>query len=219
MIRHIVVTFPLLLLFVFKSQSQRVIEFGIKPTEWAFRNFEAYAGTGTKNLRYGLILSFRPATKNSGTVPSGGSGMAGGYGHRYLNRLYTSYTLGVYHKRYIGATKTGFIEADIFYRNWHFSHKQARFDEDKYSFDGERTERINVYGLKLLAGQTFMLSKRAAGYNLYLDIYLGAGIRYQDGTYETFNGLVNEIYYDYKKEHISKLWPTPQFGIKVGLLK
>ena len=149
--------------------------------------------------------------------------MAGGYGYRCINWLYTSYTIGLYNKVYLGKALTTFLETDVFYRNWHFDKKPAEFhDAEKtpLDFNGVRTENVDVYGLKLLIGQTFLFkSKEQKGFKPYLDIYAGAGIRYQEETYQTFNGYVGDIFYTYKIDKFFHVWPTPQLGLKLGLLK
>jgi hypothetical protein len=206
-----------------QGKAQQVIEFGIKPTEFAFLNFETNFAIGNKKARYGIFLSYRPSTQDSGLVRSGGSGAAGGYGHRYLNRLYTSYTLGVYNKAYVNKALTVFIEMDIFYRNWQFDRKPAEFngsEKTRFNFKGIRTENVDVYGLKLLFGKTFLIANtKGKGFKPFLDVYAGAGIRYQEETFETFNGYVGDTFYAYKKDRFYHVWPTPQLGVKLGLLK
>lgn len=199
------------------GKSQRVMEFSIKPTEAVFLNFEVNAAIGNKKTRYGILLSYRPSTQDSGLAKNGGSGAAGGYGHNHYNKLYNSFTVGFYRKSYFGES-LGFWEVDIFYRNWSFKDKQARFETKGYSFQGVRTENVNVYGLKILMGQTFFLTRKDKRLRLYGDIYAGAGIRYKQGYYKTSDGYVNDVYYDYIKEKYSEIWPSPQLGIKLGLM-
>lgn len=200
-------------------QSQRVIEIGIKPTEFIFRNFEANAAIGNQKARYGIFLSYRPSTQSSGEVKSFGSGSAGGYGHNHYNKLYNSYTVGLYQKTYINKKLTAFFEADVFYRNWSFKNKQALFKNvEGYRFDGTRTENVDVYGLKLLIGQTIFLSPKENKHRFYLDIYGGLGIRHKKEAYETTDGYVYDEYYAYKKENFSSTPIGVQGGVKFGLL-
>ncbi|OQP63102.1 hypothetical protein A3860_03770 [Niastella vici] len=207
-------------IFIFlEGRSQRVMEFGIKPTEAAFLNFEANAAIGNKKTRYGILLSYRPSTQDSGRVNSGGSGAAGGYGHRYLNKLYKSYTIGFYQKTYVNKALDTYLEADVFYRNWRFKNKHASFqDVEGYNFQGLRTENVDVYCLKLLIGQTIFLTPATRKVRLYLDVYGGLGYRYQEETYETFDGYVNDDYYSYKKDKFNYRRITPQGGVKFGLM-
>lgn len=201
------------------ARSQRVIEIGIKPTEAAFLNFEANAGIGNKKARYGIFLSYRPATQSSGKVDGFGSGSAGGYGHNHFNKLYNSYTVGLYQKTYVNKELTTFLEADVFYRNWSFKNKQALFDNaEGYRFDGTRTENVDVYGLKLLIGETIFLTPKKRKRRFYLDVYGGLGIRHKKETYETFDGYVRDDYYAYKKEEFKSTPIGIQGGVKLGLL-
>jgi hypothetical protein len=108
---------------------------------------------------------------------------------------------------------------DVYYRNWNFKDKNASFDNvESYSFDGTRTENVNVYGLKLVGGKTIYLTKKDKKLKPYLDVYAGLGFRHRDESYETRNGTVNETYYIYKKDHFSENYPTPQVGFRLGLM-
>lgn len=175
-----------------KGNSQRVIELNIKPPEFAFLNVETQIGIGTPKARYGLLLSYRPSTQDSGLAKSVGTGAADGYGHGVANRLCRAYTAGLYNKTNISKTLTTFLETDIFYRNRHFDKKQAEYhnaEKTAQDFNGIRTENVDVYCLKLLLGKTRLFKPtKEKKTKLYVDAYIGAGIRYQEETYETFNG-------------------------------
>ena len=211
-----------IVLIALAANCQKVVEVSIKPMELLFLNFETHIGIGTAKTRYGLLLSFRPSTQDSGLAKSGGTGAAGGYGYRYNNRLYRAYTVGLYNKVYINKALDVFLETDIFYRNWHFDKKPAEYrnvEKTMQEFKGVRTENVDVYCLKLLVGQTLPFkTKREVKFKPYADVYIGAGIRYQKETYETFNGTVGGTFYAYKKDRSHYVWPTPQLGVKVGLL-
>lgn len=203
-----------------KADCQKVFEAGIKPTECAFLNFETHIGIGTATTRYGLLLSYRPSTQESGAaIPQFWNGAGGDYDRRFANKLYTSYTLGLYGKRYFG-TSDLFLQADAFYRNWHFDKKHAEYDNVERalsSYNGTRTENVNVYCMKLLFGRTFY-AKVTNSSRLYMDLYAGVGARYQQETYETFDGTVGSTYYSYKKDEHHYFWPTPQCGIMIGIV-
>lgn len=202
---------------ILSGQSQNIIEIGIKPSEFLLQNFETNFAIGNKNLRLGFYLSYRPSTQESGEVKAIGTGIAGTYGQSFNNKFYTSYTLGIYQKTYI--KKGFFLEADLFYRNWSFKNKYVEFyNIEGYEFQGIRTENIDVFGLKLLIGKTLILSKKEKKVKPYIDVYIGGGIRRKTSTYKTFNGYINEVYYEYKKEHFTDWFPTPQVGVKLGLI-
>jgi hypothetical protein len=202
-----------------QSKAQRVIEFGIKPTELPFLNIETNFAFGTPKTRYGIILAYRLSTKDSGLIKRQGSGAAGGYGKPHFNRLYHSYTLGLYQKTYLNKALDFFIETDVLYRNWNFKKKQAEYRTvEGYNFKGLRTENVDVYCLKVLVGKTF-LSHKEKRFKTYWDVYAGAGIRYKEETYETFNGYVDRTPYAYKKDKFYYTWPSPQLGVKLGLIK
>jgi hypothetical protein len=124
---------------------------------------------------------------------------------------------------YINKALTTFLETDLFYRNWHFDKKPAEFhdaEKRQFEFKGIRTENVDVYGLKLLLGRTFFFkAKKEKKIKPYLDIYTGAGIRYQEETFETFNGYVADTFYAYRRDTYYHIWPTPQLGLVLGLIK
>lgn len=218
--RYLILTIAFLNLIFLQGKSQPVIEFGIKPTEFALLNFETNFAIGSKKTRYGIILSYRPATRDSGLIKDIGSGAAGGYGQNHFNKLYTSYTLGLYHKTYLNKKLNLFLEPDIFYRNWKFEKKPAEYhNAEGYRFKGLRTENVDVFCLKILFGKTFLLSHKEKKFKPFIDIYAGAGIRYKTETYETFNGYVYDVFYTYKKDRFYYTWPSAQLGVKLGLLK
>ncbi|MBY0478223.1 MAG: hypothetical protein K2Q24_11290 [Chitinophagaceae bacterium] len=200
-----------------KINAQTIVEFGLKPLETFHRNFEINLGLGNKKVVIGTLLAYRFSNQDSGKVGSAGSGLAGGYSWRYNNNLYDSYTAGIYVKRYFGKTRYHFIQVDLFYRNWAFQNKPARYRDERYSFNGIRKENIDVYCIKLLVGKTYFLSKKNTKRRPYIDAYAGAGFRYQVENFETFNGEVNTVYFPYLKERNYNRWFTPQLGIKMGL--
>lgn len=211
----------LLCIVTMTASSQAVFEWGVKPTELLFRNIEGNFGVGDKMHRYGIFLAYRPSTQKAGLVNDIGAGSTGGYEiSRVTDNLYNAYTTGFYYKTYAKKHPASFYEVDAFYRNWNFKHKYAEFnDAEGYRFKGDRSENVDVYGLKLLAGQTFLLSRRDRKTKLYIDFYGGVGIRYQSEVYQTFNGTVDDVYYNYRKDMYHHLLPSLQGGIRIGLLK
>lgn len=218
--RHLFFALTICSMTFLQGKAQRVYETGIKPTEFVFLNFETNFAIGNKKTRYGIFLSYRPSTQDAGLVKGVGTGATGGYGQPHFNKLYSSYTLGLYQKTYLNKALDLFLETDIFYRNWNFEKKSAEYrNVESYRFKGLRTENVDVYGLKLLFGKTLLLTQKEKKFKPYLDVFIGAGIRYKEETYETFNGYVYDTYYDYKKDKFYYTWPTPQLGVKLGLLR
>lgn len=202
-------------------QGQEVIEVNIKPFEWALLNFETGIAVGNEKTRVGVFLSYRPATQVSGEVKALGSGLAGGYGQNHLNRLYNSYTIGLFQKTYFKKQTKFFFETNLFYRNWQFTKKYARLDNvEGYRFNGNRTERVHVYGLKLLIGRTMKLFNKRSGNTFFaIDIVAGLGSRYKTSKYETINGTVYDLFYNYLPEQEDRFIITPQFGVKLLLVR
>ena len=203
----------------FYTKAQLVTEVSIKPLEFCLLNFETNIAVGTERSRLGLILAYRPSTQDSGHVEPFGHGADFGDYRTEFNKLYASYTLGLYYKRYFFRDKSYYFEGDLLFRNWYFKDKQASFDNgENYNFDGTRTENVKVYALKILGGKTFMLGSEENKFRLFLDLYSGLGIRYKDAVYETYNGYVNGTYYAYHKEHYAQVLPAAHIGFKIGFI-
>jgi hypothetical protein len=197
------------------------MELSIKPSEIIFLNFETHIGIGSPKFQYGLLLSYRPSTQDSGVALKAGAGQS--YGQRCQNRLYTSYTIGLYDKFYVNKSMKFFIQNEVFYRDWFFNKKYAEYsnvEKTLEEYKGLRTENINVYCLKALLGYTVLFkAKQERKIKFYMDLFAGIGIRDQEGTYETYNGTVANVYYTYKKDKDHYVWVTPQFGINIGICR
>ena len=168
----------------------------------------------------GFTIAYRPSTQNSGTIKSYGHGLAGAYLYQnFNNNLYNAVTVGVNSKCFIIKKYNLFIEAHLFYRYWWFKNKYAEFDNAIGTrFKATRTESQNVYGLKILFGNSYQFMKESK-IKPIIDVYLGFGVRYKTWQFETFNGTNREKYYSYNKETGNYWTPTLQGGFKVGIGK
>ena len=216
-----------LCMIINKAWSQTVYEWGIKPSELLFRNIETDFGFGNTRYRYGIILSYRPSYADSAVVEGAWGGglppFTGGYvAQNYENPVHRSVTIGFYYKLYSVRHPKEFNEMEVFYRDWHCNKAYVKFyDGEKIvpAFKGIRTENINVFGLKWLTGETFQLKSKKNKLRPYLDIYGGAGIRYQAQHYQTFDGDVENVHYTYLSQHFGALVPSLHMGIRIGLMK
>jgi hypothetical protein len=218
--RGIIITMIVLLTATVNVHAQKRFEVGIKPSQFFFKDFEINAGLGSKRKVIGLILSYRPSTNSSGVVTGAGDGVAGGYTLQNMyNPLYTGYTIGVYRKVNMVSPASLFVETDLFYRNWNYKNKDAEYrSTEGYRFRGNRSENVDVFAFKFLLGNTFRFNKKKP-VNIYIDGFTGVGIRYKRSEFETRNGEVMEIYYDYKKDIFREILPSVHFGIKTGIMK
>lgn len=187
------------------------------PTEFIGLNFPLTIEKIVGRHAFALTLAYRPSTQSSGEV-QGGKGSMGGYDiQNFTNYLYNAVTIGIGTKYYIPQWYNFFFETDVFYRHWWFDDKYASYPNvEGYRFNGRRTESQNVYGIKLLGGRSFEI-KSNSRIKFVVDIYAGLGLRYRTHVYETFDGTVNDTYYLYLKETGNDFYPTPQFGLKVGM--
>jgi hypothetical protein len=218
--RGIIISIVILIAATVNVQAQKRFEIGVKPTQILFYDFEINAGLGSKRKLMGLILSYRPSTLESGLVTGAADGVAGGYTLQNMyNGLHTGYTVGIYRKVYMVSPASLFVETDLFYRNWNFKNKDAEYrSTEGYRFKGNRTENVDVFAFKFLLGNTFLLNKKNP-VSIYIDGFTGVGIRYKRSEFETRNGEVMEIYYDYKKDIFREVLPSLHFGIKTGIMR
>lgn len=143
------------------------------------------------------------------------------FGEYYLqnfnNDFLQAYKIDFGLKYYFREERDYFIAVNPFYRHWWMDKESCYYNNPKhYNFDGTRTDRVNVFGCKLLVGEHFDLFKTDK-MSLNFCPYLGLGFRYTFYQYETFNGTVNEQYYTYLKENFEKWHITPQIGFMCGL--
>ena len=70
----LIIYISFLFLFAFNANCQSVMELSIKPSEIIFLNFETHIGIGSPKFQYGLLLSYRPSTQDSGVALKAGAG-------------------------------------------------------------------------------------------------------------------------------------------------
>ena len=206
--------------FYLKAQKVELPEFTMStyPIQFLFNEYSLnFEKLFAQKQTAGFLLSYRPSTKNSGEFEGGGHGVFGDYSSQnYFNPYYNSFTFGLNTKRYISKRNNIYLDLLGFYRHWWFENKTISFDnEEGYRFNGLRTEHQNVYGIKLLIGNTSIISTNSR-IKPFLDIYFGLGVRYKAADFKTFNGTVNDIYYDYRNDKNYFWLPSAHFGIKFG---
>lgn len=187
------------------------------PVQYFFLDFPFIIEKSYQRHTLGVLISYRPSTKSSGEIP-GITGLGGEYIYQnYWNPLYNGVTAGFVSKYYLSEKRKSFLEADLFYRFWWFNNKDAIFDNvEGYRFEGTRTERQHIAGLKLLFGSSKKLPSKSR-YQPFLDTYFGLGVRYKYYQFETYDGFVWDQYYDYKKDQ-GNLWlPSIHVGVRIGL--
>ncbi|GAL86679.1 hypothetical protein MYP_3909 [Sporocytophaga myxococcoides] len=188
------------------------------PTQYIFKDYPITFEKIHNRHTFGITGSFRSSTKSGGEARATGSGMFGGYSSDNMrNYLYNAYTIMLNSKFYPGKGRSFFVEGVLFYRRFWFDNKYVKFEDmgGKYSFEGTRTERQNQYGFRLQCGFTFYILKSRKTHPIF-EIYAGMGPSYKETTYITENGMINEAYYDYKKEFRTSWSPIFNAGVKVG---
>jgi len=135
----------------------------------------------------------------------------------FFNPLYNAFTIGINSKNYFSKYNNLYIDGNIFYRFWWFDKKNCSYNnvEDEV-WSGIRTERQNVYGIKLLIGNTFQIRTNIK-IKPIIDLYCGVGLRYKTCRFETINGtFFNSLFLPYKLETENYWAPSVHFGLNVG---
>lgn len=178
----------------------------------------------TKNKTMGVSLGFRPILKDSGKALSGDTGGWSTYQmNNFQNNLYSSFTIDLFMKFYFGHQKKSFLMPDVYYRVWWFDEKDCWFtgyggiikNHYQYSYDGIRTEQQHLIGLKVLYGRTYKINKNGS-FRPVIEPYAGMGLFVKSYTFQTYNGTVNDVYYNYHKETGIGLYPSFHVGLNVG---
>jgi len=182
--------------------------------------FEKYYNRHT----IGLTMSYRPSTMNSAVITDIGFGAVPGTGYvnqNFHNFLYNAMTIGLNSKYFLTTPNRFYIDVNLFYRYWWFDKKYATYDANvekplAYHFNGVRSEKQNILGLRLLIGVTKAFRE---GHKIrpIINMYFGTGLRYKIYNFETFSGYVNNEYYTYKKDTWGQWVPTMELGVNIGL--
>jgi len=205
--KKIILTVILLSLYCTNSNGQDTCRLNYRITTIPFQYlFNDYSFTFEKvysNRRtLGLTLGFKPSTQNEGEITT--HGILGNYSfENYFNPFYNAITIGLNSKYYFSKYNNLFVDGNIFYGLWWFDKKNCSYnniEDDVWS--GIRTEKQNVYGLKLLLGNTFQIRTNIK-IKPIIDLYCGVGFRYKTCKFETFNGTFgNYLFIPYVLEFI-----------------
>ena len=216
------IIFVILLLTFSASLSGQESDNGIRivttPFQFIFLDFPISIEKQFKRHAVGLTFSYRPDTKDEQEIDSK---LGWSYTHEnFLNHLYQAATFGINYKYYYTKSSNFYLDTRLFYRHWWFDNKHASYQNvETARFDGLRTERQNVFGLKLLIGKTFPIETNTRVYPV-IDVYAGLGMRYKYTEFITQNGTVNDTYYEYlheKDNYWPSILPSVHLGVRIGI--
>jgi len=199
------------------QEPKRAWEFTTDLVQLSFLNINVGVDRRLNKHSFGVFAAYRPSLKQSGTVQAT-TGFGGDYfSQNSWNWLYESTTIGVRYKIRPWPKRGIFWELDAFYRYWWFDRKQTYFDNRGY-FDGLRSERQQVQGLKLLLGSRLFVNKQPQGRNrLIMEGFVGPGCRWKTIQFLTHEGMVGDTYRTEYMQHYNSFIPALEFGIRVGL--
>ena len=184
-----------------------------------FLNFNAQIERNVGHGSHGLLLAYRPSMRSGGEV-QGVQGQFGGYSlQNSWNWLYQSVSVGTTHKFWSGREDRYFFEVDLIYRHWWFDRKWASYPNDEgYRFDGLRSERQDVFAIKVLWGESSWLGRQRQGGRRYLlESFAGLGWRWKKQRYMTHTGAVYDEQRSDHVENYSNSIPSIHAGFRFGM--
>lgn len=215
------------------AAAQNGIRITTLPSQYLYRDFNITVERKISNFTIGGTLAYRPAPGGEEYLlldPTGTGFLITNYRlSPMVNRFQWGYTIGANAKYYFKRLKNTYIEFNPFYRHWGVDNEQITFyaDDDLFvGFSGRRTEAMDIYGFKLLAGFS---RKWQDGDELQflMDCYIGLGWRYKAYLYETRDGYIYGYLADrlmdryddnpYIQETGNYSVPTVHLGIKFGI--
>ncbi|NOU45891.1 MAG: hypothetical protein HOO86_02375 [Bacteroidales bacterium] len=170
-------------------------------------------------------LGYKIPTGEGNTLEPFGSGLFADY---ELSFMFNEFSNAVYvslsPSYYFGSHCKYFVQCEFFTRFYWFDDKRLSFDNvENYWFNSIRSERVNVTGIKALAG---LNSKFSISKTMFFTIrfYGGIGVRYKNYYYENIDNIVmdpklGEIIYPYEEERGHVFLPSFHFGLKIGIAK
>ena len=192
---------------------QNYIEF--KPFQLLFREFVVeYERRVNQKWSYGLGLAYR-FDRNHVPEFSGVTGLFGEYQNQNMfNPHYKAVYFCISPKRYFN--KNMFFSLDIFYRYWWCEDKPIIFESRRDNFDALRTDKVSVYGLKILYNARQRLFKITNNFESVATLYAGVGYRFRTYQYESFGGTIYNLPNIYKKENGQEHLPSIHVGLRLG---
>lgn len=172
--------------------------------------------------RHGAVieLSYRMATSDSAEITPRFSGIGDSYfWHSYFNPLNQAVTISVGYKYYFlkRFRHKFFINPNLFYRLWWVDDKWAKYDAwfDHQDFEGHLTERKHVFGVKFLAGKTFLFLEGKKVMPL-LEFYVGVGVRGYRYVHDIRDGMVAGQAVGHHRKSGWSAMISPQLGFRLG---
>lgn len=183
-IRYLIVLF--MVVQVGSIQAQRSVlppkQLHIQPLQLLFREaVVAYEWPVAKqiSLRAGIGYRFN----NPSAPPNVPIGTTLDYS---LNTMFNSHLQAVKFSFgpvfYLNKPRSLFVQSEYFFRHWWVNNRHIKADNGRNpdsSFDVIRTERTNVYGLKVLLGENGRLTTLPDQTALMFSAFAGIGVRYK----------------------------------------
>lgn len=171
--------------------------------------------------RIGLHAALGYRYRNLSALSNTLSGTGFGSDYRFkpmFNPHYQAIKLAFGPVFYLNDSKSFFVQTEYFFRHWWVDNERIQFDPERGdNFDAFRTERVNVYGLKVLAGASGYIANSSTRTPITFSAYVGIGFRAKTYWYESHNGTVNNVPIDYLLEQGHVFLPTLHAGLLLGV--
>ncbi|MEZ0607647.1 hypothetical protein ACAW74_03975 [Fibrella sp. WM1] len=194
---------------------------GIQPLQLLLREAVlSYEWPVGKRMGLQVAVGYRYRNPRASPEMALGTGATVSYESSYmLNPHHQAIKLAAGPVIYLNDKRSMYLQAEYFFRHWWLDNTRIVVNSDRvaYSFDAYRTERINVYGAKVLLGVLGVFGRSVGTRPATYSPYLGVGFRVKTYWYESRQGVVGGKPVDYQLEQGAIALPTLHAGVLVTL--
>ena len=153
-----------------------------------------------------------------------------GLDYQHFDPMFNEFAHAVYisfaSAYYFSSDRIFYLQSELFYRHYWFNNQQLYYsnvEKISSSYNSIRSERVNVYGIKFLAGYNakVSISKKLL---FVAKFYTGLGFRYKEYTYVNIDNHVTYnngdiIIIPYEEIKGSYYAPSFHLGVKIGFAR
>jgi len=184
----------------------------------AMRHFQVRGYRCGGRVSFGLHAGYRPTFGDRTNIREMVGLFSGHTLNNHFNGVYQAVTAGPIIRYHLGKDRRGFLEMELLYRHWWYHRRYVAFDGWSSQFEGIRTERQNVYAVKLLWGGYSLTRLRVGpGGRVLFEGFGGIGWRWKDMAWTMHEGTLNGE--DMVEVSGGRSWwlPSAHMGIRVGV--
>ena len=148
------------------------------------------------------------------------------YEYQYApNRFLSGIFISVAPSFYMSNKTKFFLSPELLYRHYYLDNKRLQFDNEElgYKYNSIRSEKINVLGIKLLAGFNNLI-RFSEKWALNIKTFSGIGVRYKWYYYQNIDNIVEnpfggEKLVPFEEESGDMFAPSFHLSVKLGIVR